>query len=596
MEIFSCSSMKNPLQHKFHTYIYWIELLLIPIILSACTKSEKSIFESPNLILEENGGLFLPDGFIATPVVNQLEGKARHLAINVNGDIYVKLRHPHDLGGNAVLRDLNGDNIADSILYFGVYPFHGGYGTAMRIYNGYLYYSSQTTVYRQKLIPGQMLPESTIETVVDEDNERKSREHIAKPLAFDDKGNIYVPFGAPSNACQDPKRTPGAPGLDPCPQLEKFGGIWKFDANRLNQLQEDGEKFATGIRSVVALDWDKSNHTLYTVMHGRDDLLRLFPEHFSPWESAMLPSEEFLKVTEGSDFGWPYCYYDQLINKKVLAPEYGGDGTIVGRCDSFGNPIMGFPGHWAPNDLLFYKGTQFPERYTKGAFVAFHGSTNRAPYPQAGYFVGFIPFENGMPTGAVEIFVDGFARVDTIQNVRDAVFRPMGLAEGPDGSLYISETEKGAIWKIEFKGQKENFSSKHLLKMQMRKNLPHFKTPDITLDNLQLNESPEAQIYNIYCATCHQPDGNGDGARFPPLAMSEWVTGDKETLIGIVLNGIEGEMQVRDRTYNNVMPRHDFLSDAQIAEVLTYIRRKFNNNASEITQEEVNQVRNSPSL
>ena len=584
--------MKRTSIFELARYILRIEIMLI-LSLFACNPFFDQSSEAPNLELEENGGLYLPDDFTAIPVVNQLKGKARHIAVNGNGDIYVKLRHPHNLGGNAVLRDIDRDGIADCIRYFGKYPYHGGYGTGMRIYNGYLYYSSQTTVYRQKLIEGEMLPGPTIEVIVDEDNEKKSREHIGKPLAFDAQGNIYVPFGAPSNACQNPKRTPGAPGLDPCPQLENFGGIWKFDANKLNQLQGDGEKFSTGIRSVVALDWNKTDNTLYTVMHGRDDLLRLFPEIYNSWESAMLPSEEFLKVTKGSDFGWPYCYYDQIQQKKVLAPEYGGDGDSIGRCESCEDPVLGFPGHWAPNDLLFYRGDQFPERYKNGAFVAFHGSTNRSPYPQAGYFVGFVPFENGAPTGGVEIFADGFARIDTVRFVSEAVFRPMGLAEGPNGELYISETEKGAIWKIEYKGDKKYFGNKNLLKMKMRERLPHFKTPDIKLDNLQFNESPAAQIYNIYCSACHQPDGNGDRARFPPLSRSEWVTGDKEKLIEILLLGMEGEMKVRNRTYNNVMPKHDFLSDEDIAHVLTYIRTNFKNNASEITENEVKRVRNS---
>jgi glucose/arabinose dehydrogenase len=461
----------------------------------------------------------------------------------------------------------------------------------MEINKGYIYYSSQTTVYRQKLIPGDMLPDPKVEIIVDENHEKKSREHIAKPMAFDNKGNMYVPFGAPSNACQDPKRTPGAPGLDPCPQLEYFGGVWKFDADKLNQSQDDGEKFATGIRSLVCLEWNDQDNQLYSVMHGRDDLLRLFPEHFSPWQSALLPAEEFIMISKGSDYGWPYCYYDQMINKKVLAPEYGGDGVIVGQCSDYDNPILGFPGHWAPNGLLFYRGDQFPERYKEGAFVAFHGSTNRAPYPQAGYFVGFIPFEDGAPKGIVQIFADGFARVDTIVNVRDAVFRPMGLAEGPDGSLYVSETEKGAIWKIEFKGDKQKFGTKDLLKMKMRENLPHFKTPDIEKSRIMINEAPEARLYNTYCATCHQTDGMGDMSRFPPLSRSEWVLGDKEVLIGIILNGQEGEMEVLGRTYNNVMPQHDFLSNQQISEILNYIRTNFRNDASKITPQEVAEVR-----
>ena len=175
--------------------------------------------------------------------------------------------------------------------------------------------------------------------------------------------------------------------------------------------------------------------------------------------------------------------------------------------------------------------------------------------------------------------------------VGGAVFRPMGLAEGPDGALYISETEYGAIWKIEFKGDKNEFGTSKLVKMQMRERLPHFKTPDIEKDNLQINASPAAKVYNIYCSTCHQPDGMGDRARFPPLARSEWVTGNKEELIKIILLGMEGEIVVRNRTYNNTMPRHDFLSNEEIASVLTFIRTNFQNQASVITIQEVQRVR-----
>ena len=91
--------------------------------------------------------------------------------------------------------------------------------------------------------------------------------------------------------------------------------------------------------------------------------------------------------------------------------------------------VVAFPAHLGPNDILFYQGNQFPTRYKNGAFIAFHGSTNRGPYPQAGYLVAFVPFKNGKPSGTWEVFADGFAGVDTIVNVSDAQFRPMGLAE-----------------------------------------------------------------------------------------------------------------------------------------------------------------------
>ena len=118
---------------------------------------------------------------------------------------------------------------------------------------------------------------------------------------------------------------------------------------------------------------------------------------------------------------------------------------------------MGFPGHWAPNDLLFYEGDQFPEHYKHGAFIAFHGSTNRSPYPQAGYFVCFVPFVNGEPAGEWEVFADGFAGVDPIVNTSDAVYRPMGLAVDRMVLYIFQIQEKGKIWRIMYKGDKNKF-------------------------------------------------------------------------------------------------------------------------------------------
>ena len=277
----------------------------------------------------------------------------------------------------------------------------------------------------------------------------------------------------------------------------------------------------------------------------------------------------------------------------MLAPEYGGDGKTIGRCDQFQKPLIGFPGHWAPNDLLFYQGDQFPARYKNGAFVAFHGSTNRAPYPQSGYFIGFIPFENGKPTGEWEVFADGFAEVDPIVNVSDAVYRPMGLAMGPDGSLYISDTEMGKIWRVMYKGDKDDFGPDQLSAMEKRKTLSHIRTPDEVNDNLEKDVVAGGEkIFKVYCATCHQRDGKGASGRFPPLAGTDWVTGDKKRLIGILLNGLEGSIVVNGETYINAMPQHSFLKDHEIANVLTYIRQNFGNKASEVTPEEVRQVRN----
>ena len=232
----------------------------------------------------------------------------------------------------------------------------------------------------------------------------KGDQHASKSIALDNNQNIYVNIGAPSNSCQLQDRVPGSLGQDPCAILTNAGGIWQFKADQLNQTQAQGNPYATGLRNVVGLDWNNDENELYVMQHGRDQLSFLFPQLFTDSMSAELPAEEFLLVNQGDDFGWPYCYYDQIQNKKILAPEYGGDGTITGRCDGIEAPLVAFPGHWAPNSLLFYTGDQFPERYKNGAFIAFHGSWNRAPLRQGGYFVVFVPVSNGRPSGDWEMF------------------------------------------------------------------------------------------------------------------------------------------------------------------------------------------------
>jgi glucose/arabinose dehydrogenase len=465
----------------------------------------------------------------------------------------------------------------------------------MRIHNGYLYYSSEKVLYRQRLIQGELVPRSPVETVLTDDHPHGSHWHITKPVAFDDQGYMYVPFGAPSNACSDMSVTPGgtprSPGIMPCPERELHGGIWRFPANRTGMTQRDGVRYATGIRSVVGIAWDPVHRKLFAMQHGRDNLHMLWPDRFSSWQNALLPAEEMLEVKEGDDYGWPYAYYDQENRANMLAPEYGGDGKMRSPDTTLDLPAQAFPGHWAPNDIIFYRGSQFPARYREGAFVAFHGSTNRSPYPQAGYFVCFVPFKDGRPTGKWEVFADGFAGVDTIVNTSDAHHRPMGLAEGPDGSLYVSDSRKGKIWRIIYKGKPE-FSDSQLEKMEARKQRTNIKDPDPVADDLFREKAmPGAKLYNTYCASCHQRDGKGDELRFPPIAGSEWVNGDSTRLIRIILNGAQGAMQVAGKSYNNIMPAFSFLRDEDVTALVNHIRSSFGNKAAPVTKEDVTKAR-----
>lgn len=393
----------------------------------------------------DNGGLTLPTGFGAVTVMAET-GQARHIAVNTNGDIFIKLNELKGGNGILMLKDTDGDGRADNQTGFGNYT-----GTGISIRNGYLYASSDDEVFRYKFTSNNEIENaSTPEKIIT--GLTKGNQHTSKSITLDNQQNIYVNIGAPSNSCQMQDRTPGSLGQDPCPILQTAGGIWQFKADQVNQSQAQGTRYATGLRNVVGLDWNNSSNDLYVMQHGRDQLAFLFPQLFTDSMSAELPAEEFLLVKQGSDFGWPYCYYDQIQNKKVLAPEYGGDGTTTGRCEGIEKPLAAFPGHWAPNALLFYTGDQFPGKYKDGAFIAFHGSWNRAPLRQGGYFVAFVPMNNGKPSGEWEMFAEGFPGVDVITEPDQAQYRPVGLAQGPDGSLYISDSKKGKIWRIIYTG------------------------------------------------------------------------------------------------------------------------------------------------
>jgi len=432
--------------------------LVLMLVLAACnnpaahevaTEADTSGTSSSGTSLSfdpENGSLELPEGFKAVVVADKL-GRVRHIDVDEKGRVYARLGS--DVGGKGlvVLVDDNGDGEADQKEYFG-----SGSGTGIRVYQGYLYYATDDQVFRQLFQNGEAIPSAEPELIV---SLPKQYQHEAKSIALDGKGNLYVNIGAPSNSCQDPDRQPGVPGQDPCPLLERSGGIWRFSATQANQKLEDGTRYATGIRNAVGITWNTANSTLYAMQHGRDQLHSHWPDLYTEQESAEFPAEEMFEVQEGDDFGWPYCYYDHKRKLKLLNPEYGGDKEKTGRCAEKEDPIMAFPGHWAPNAITFYNAEAFPDEYRGGAFVAFHGSWNRAPLPQQGYKVVFVPFANGKPSGAYEEFATGFPNDGgPVESPGDAEYRPCGLAVGPDGSLYISDSVRGRVWRVVYTGDK----------------------------------------------------------------------------------------------------------------------------------------------
>jgi glucose/arabinose dehydrogenase len=539
-------------------------LIGVFFIQTGCRQTEQPSLPLPD---PDHGGLILSPGFDAFIVAEEV-GPARHLVVADNGDIYVALNNMSKGSGAVALRDTTGDGRADQISYFGSVS-----GTGIKLYGGYLYFGSDTAIVRYP-ITRDLVPDEAYEVIAE--GFSKDRQHAAKPFDFDEEGNMYVNVGAPANACMEQMRTKGSPGMDPCPILDYAGGIWRFDANTLHQDQlSDGYRYSTGIRHAVALRWNPVVKRLYAVQHGRDQLSQFFPEIYNDQDNANLPAEEFLMLSDGADFGWPYCYYDPFRQSKVLAPEYGGDGIVRARCEEKTDPIMAFPAHTAPNDLLFYSEGQFPDHYHGGAFIAFHGSWNRAPLQQEGYYVVFVPLSDGMPSGEWEVFADGFSGKEVLMNPGDARHRPTGLALGPDGSLYVADSRTGTIWRIIYTGEEE---------------MAQEVSDGTEIQEVIRADHPGQKVYNVACLPCHQADGNGVPGMHPPLRETEWVNGDKERLIRIVLEGMEGEIEVKGETYHSVMAPVSHLNAQQVADVLTFIRNSFGNDATEVTTGEVEGV------
>jgi glucose/arabinose dehydrogenase len=369
----------------------------------------------------------LPAGFCAVLLAEGLGG-ARYVAVAPNGDVFASLRS----GGVVALRDADGDGRAEIQKRFGPSARVDG----ILLVDGFLYIAEESRLSRWPWAAGQLEPTGAAEVLVEG---LPTGGHTAKTIAVRG-GFIYVDIGSATNSCQVADRADRSPGAPGCPELATRAGIWRFRADRAGQTVANGTRFATGTRNPMALDFEPSSGTLWMATHGRDQLGANWG--FTPERNAELPAEEFGPVTEGADYGWPFCYYDGLARKKVQAPEYGGDGTAVGDCGGKAQPAVVFPGHWAPMDVAFYTGSSFPAAYRGGAFVSFHGSWNRAPLPQAGFRVAFVPFRDGRPSGTYETFFEGAS----------APIRPAGMAVGSDGSLYVVSDAQGKVWKVSHTG------------------------------------------------------------------------------------------------------------------------------------------------
>jgi glucose/arabinose dehydrogenase len=399
----------------------------------------------------DDSGLSLAPGFCATIFADNL-GHARHLTVSPQGVVYVNTwsglyygnDKPPEGGFLLALQDKDGDGKAETVERFGdgVAQRATG-GTGIALYNGALYAEQNDGILKFALTDGNPVPQGKPEKVVS--GFPMTGDHFMHPFVIDKDGNLFVNSGSEGNACEQKTRQPGSLGRNPCRELETRAGLWKYDANKTGQRFSAAERYVTGLRNSGGQAFDAAGK-LYAVQHGRDQLPESWPKLYQPEAGRELPAEELMVIEQGADYGWPYCYFDGKVRKRVKAPEYGGDGKDPGDCYLKKEPAAHFPAHWAPNDVVISTGTQFPEAWRGGAFIAFHGSWNRAPGPQGGYNVVYQPLLDGAASDPYVIFADGFAGAEKAPG--RAEHRPSGLALGPDGALYIADDVKGRIWRV----------------------------------------------------------------------------------------------------------------------------------------------------
>ena len=349
----------------------------------------------------ESAELSLPQGF---NIEVYTEGFQRPRFMVAGPSREVLLSDSVENGSVWVLQDNNNDSRGESKKKI-LEGLDRPYGLAF--WKDYLYVAETTSLKRYKYDAKAMQVDGKGEELVSWKDFGKG--HWTRSILFDAKGEkMYVTVGSASNvdAGEDPQRAA---------------------IHRYNPDGSGHEYVATGVRNVIGLRWYPGSQTLWAAVQERDGLGDdLVPDYFT-------------SIKTGGFYGWPYAYIgpNEDPRRKGERPDLVKK-TIV--------PDVQLGAHVAVLDALFYTGTQFPEEYQGGAFLAFHGSWNRSK--RVGYSLAFIPFKSGKPQSGPKEFLTGFMLAPEKQEVWG---RPVGLFQLPDGSLLVSDDGGNKIWRISYK-------------------------------------------------------------------------------------------------------------------------------------------------
>jgi len=330
----------------------------------------------------------VPDGFIIEEYATGL-GSPRFMALSPDNVLFVT---DIKAGRVVALPDRNGDGLKDSVKIF-VKDLNRPHGIAF--HNGYLYVGETNQIVRFKY--NGIESESGKKEIIVPDIPING--HFTRTVSFGPDGKMYVSIGSSCNVCVE-------------------GNDTRATIMRFNPDGSDGEIYATGLRNSVGLIWHPSTGELWATDNGRD------------WLGDNLPPDEVNIIKEKKDYGWPYCYGNNVPDPEFADPK---------RCEDTIAPVIEIQAHSAPLGLTFYNGKMFPPDYKGDLFIAFHGSWNRSK--PTGYKVVRVKIENGNIEN-----IDDFAVGWLVGSKKTG--RPVDVLVGKKGELYISDDHGGRIYKV----------------------------------------------------------------------------------------------------------------------------------------------------
>jgi glucose/arabinose dehydrogenase len=342
-----------------------------------------------------------PAGFEVSLYAENLRAP-RTMLLAPNGDVFVAQSGP---GSVTILRDANNDGTPETRSTY-AQGLSGVFG--MALHDGYLYLGRTDSVVRYKYAPGDSEAKGTPEKLVD----MPTGGHSTRNIIFSRDGKkMYVAVGSQSN------KNAGEPPIR--------AAISEYNPDGTGQ-----RIYASGLRNPVGLALQPGTDIIWTSVNERDTLGDdLVPDYIT-------------SVKDGAFYGWPYSYIGSNPD-----PEHVGKMPDLVRRALV--PDVLITAHSAAVSVNFYTGTQFPQRYRNGAFVGLHGSWNRSKV--SGYRIGFVPFQNGKPSGPIEDFVTGWI-VDG-GTPATAWGRPVGTLVMRDGSMLVADDAGNKIWKVRYTGK-----------------------------------------------------------------------------------------------------------------------------------------------